>query len=277
MSEEKNSQSSRSSQGRPYSSVVLPTEDYIAEMTIAAQRLSDSQFFFSEQRLAQLFDIESWPEEEQEHDVDDFKEGSDSDREPPPEPAPRCSYCPPSPGTTGQPNLVDNFATHIFSENSIPDQRFSADVAMHMSRLSALSTGSARFSSSRDGDEDGFGGEGASDVTPTPDSPTSSCKNPNSARLSVLSQLTDIPSSRCSYATSSLPSVLSDLAGEMGAIPDLLTDDDDGPGPLVWGDDQVNWQERCLELELSLQRFRDQAGKIRELLREKVSDFFKIF
>ena len=35
--------------------------------------------------------------------------------------------------------------------------------------------------------------------------------------------------------------------------------------------DPVNWQERCIELEMSLQRFRDQAGKIRGLLREKVS------
>lgn len=36
-------------------------------------------------------------------------------------------------------------------------------------------------------------------------------------------------------------------------------------------DAPVNWPERCMELELSLQRFRDQAGKIRGLLREKVS------
>lgn len=40
------------------------------------------------------------------------------------------------------------------------------------------------------------------------------------------------------------------------------------------GDPGVNWEERCLELEMSLQRFRDQAGKIRGLLREKVGDTF---
>jgi len=36
-------------------------------------------------------------------------------------------------------------------------------------------------------------------------------------------------------------------------------------------DPTVAWQTRCVELEWSLQRFRDQAQSIRELLREKVS------
>ncbi len=42
--------------------------------------------------------------------------------------------------------------------------------------------------------------------------------------------------------------------------------------PYAYGDPNggTNWEERCLELEMSLQRFRDQAGKIRGLLREKV-------
>jgi hypothetical protein len=35
------------------------------------------------------------------------------------------------------------------------------------------------------------------------------------------------------------------------------------------------WQSRCAELEWSLQRFRDQAQNIRELLREKVSQAAK--
>ena len=39
-------------------------------------------------------------------------------------------------------------------------------------------------------------------------------------------------------------------------------------------DPNINWEERCMELEMSLQRFRDQAGKIRGLLREKVSQNF---
>ena len=277
MSEGNGNEGCRSS-SRPYSTA-LPTRDYLTEMTRAAQRLSDSQFFFSEQRLSQLFDIDAWAEDEPEESVDDLRDG-ENDREPPPEPAPRSSYCPPSPDRSGQAASVNDFSSHIFSPPSHADeQRFSADVAMHMSRLSGISAGSARFSTSHDGDEDdedAYGVEIAgSDVTPTPDSPTSCHPTANSSRMSILSQLTDIASSRCSYATSSLPSVLSDLAGEMGGVADLLTDDDDGPGPpLVWGDEQVNWQERCLELELSLQRFRDQAGKIRELLREKVSDFY---
>ncbi|XP_076358962.1 uncharacterized protein CG43867-like [Tachypleus tridentatus] len=37
-------------------------------------------------------------------------------------------------------------------------------------------------------------------------------------------------------------------------------------------DNAINWQERCHELEYSLQRFRDQATRIRELLKEKLED-----
>jgi hypothetical protein len=32
----------------------------------------------------------------------------------------------------------------------------------------------------------------------------------------------------------------------------------------------INWQERCLELQLELHRFRHQAGRVRDMLREKV-------
>jgi len=38
---------------------------------------------------------------------------------------------------------------------------------------------------------------------------------------------------------------------------------------------ESEWQARCIELELALQRFRDQAQNIRELLREKVRHFFQ--
>ncbi|XP_037073458.1 pleckstrin homology domain-containing family H member 1-like [Pollicipes pollicipes] len=65
---------------------------------------------------------------------------------------------------------------------------------------------------------------------------------------------------RMSVSTaSSLPSVLSDLAE--AEFPDT---------PFVWTSDEVNWQERCLELELSLQRFKEQAGRIRSMLRDKL-------
>ncbi|XP_067143938.1 uncharacterized protein CG43867-like isoform X2 [Centruroides vittatus] len=43
----------------------------------------------------------------------------------------------------------------------------------------------------------------------------------------------------------------------------------------AWNENErsvVDWQERCIELEGSLQRFRDQAAQIRELLREKLAD-----
>uniref|UniRef100_A0A2M4CJB4 Putative agap001934-pa-like protein n=1 Tax=Anopheles darlingi TaxID=43151 RepID=A0A2M4CJB4_ANODA len=34
---------------------------------------------------------------------------------------------------------------------------------------------------------------------------------------------------------------------------------------------EINWQERCLELQLELHRSRNQAGRVRDMLREKVS------
>ena len=35
---------------------------------------------------------------------------------------------------------------------------------------------------------------------------------------------------------------------------------------------EAEWQARCIELELALQKFRDQAHNIRKLLRDKVSN-----
>lgn len=42
-------------------------------------------------------------------------------------------------------------------------------------------------------------------------------------------------------------------------------------GSGVVGPASVDWQQRCVALEMQLLRFRIQAGKIRELLAEKVS------
>ncbi|CAG4961700.1 unnamed protein product [Colias eurytheme] len=36
-------------------------------------------------------------------------------------------------------------------------------------------------------------------------------------------------------------------------------------------EDSVNWQERCLELQLELHRSRHQATRVRDMLRDKVS------
>lgn len=36
----------------------------------------------------------------------------------------------------------------------------------------------------------------------------------------------------------------------------------------------VNWQERCLELQLELHRSRNQATRVRDMLRDKVGQFF---
>ncbi|XP_066982425.1 uncharacterized protein CG43867 isoform X7 [Macrobrachium rosenbergii] len=268
---------------RPYSHVIQSSA-YPHDVGMSSHRLSDSRFFFSERRLSQLFNVDAWTEEG-EVPGNDFGEEDDRNRDPPPEPAPRASYCQPSPGTPGDaiPQPADPHYPGSRREPSIYstlssgvhlDPRFSAEVALDMARLSTLSGGSGRFSSGRmdeDEDEDTYVGGNNGDVTPTPGSP-GSCRGSRSisSRYSQLSALTDSLASSCHR--SSLPSVLSELAGEVDGVADLLTDEDEalGPGPLVWaGDEVVNWQERCLELELSLQRFRDQAGKIRELLREK--------
>ena len=38
---------------------------------------------------------------------------------------------------------------------------------------------------------------------------------------------------------------------------------------------EINWQERCLELQLELHRTKSQASRIRDMLRDKVSNFYK--
>lgn len=41
--------------------------------------------------------------------------------------------------------------------------------------------------------------------------------------------------------------------------------------------EELNWQERCLELQLELHRSRSQATRVRDMLREKVSPFILLF
>ncbi|XP_037790043.1 translation initiation factor IF-2-like [Penaeus monodon] len=190
---------------RPYSHVI-PATSYAHDM--ASHRLSDSRFFFSERRLSQLFNVDAWTEEGEEGQADDFADDEDAGHDPPPEPAPRASYCPPSPGTPGDavpqapsdaPYAGARREPSIYSTLSSGchlDPRFSAEVALDMARLSTLSGGSGRFSTGRleDEDEDGYGGGNNGDVTPTPGSP-GSCRGSHSvsSRYSQLSTLTDFP------------------------------------------------------------------------------------
>jgi hypothetical protein len=51
-------------------------------------------------------------------------------------------------------------------------------------------------------------------------------------------------------------------------VQDLLSED------VVDDEDGINWQERSLELELALERFRDHAVRLRDIFTEKVSVFF---
>lgn len=52
---------------------------------------------------------------------------------------------------------------------------------------------------------------------------------------------------------------------------DVLESGRAGAGSVV-GAGSVDWQKRCVALEMQLLRFRLQAGKIRELLAEKVRE-----
>lgn len=44
-------------------------------------------------------------------------------------------------------------------------------------------------------------------------------------------------------------------------------------GVVVGGIETINWQEKCLELQLELHRSRTQATRTRDMLREKVGNF----
>ncbi|XP_058115979.1 uncharacterized protein CG43867 [Anopheles coustani] len=45
-----------------------------------------------------------------------------------------------------------------------------------------------------------------------------------------------------------------------------------GPGGYLHHQPEINWQERCLELQLELHRSRNQAGRVRDMLRDKLSE-----
>ena len=248
--------------------------------------------FFSERRLSQLFDVDSWIEEDSLNGL----EGEDNGREPPPEPAPRASYCPPSPPTSHyaaiarQLNPYHNPDVHyptlfanpeLYPELSPSDgsePRFSGEFNnADLSRLSALSSGSSRFSSAMYGKTRDDGGrkpscpddgsdecDGPGDMTPTPCSPNRKANHPSDGGASSGSYA----ERKSNSGGVSLPSLLSELGQQ-------LEDE-------VWVAEEeqatkVDWQDRCLELEMSLQKFRDHAGKIRSMLHEKVSSIMFFF
>ena len=126
----------------------------------------------------------------------------------------------------------------------------------------------------------------------------------NHARYSTLSDSRMSTSSQGADSTPSANSVLSDslLVQSADSLPETTctagtnlplgssgssgsTDDGDGglnglnglSSPqkknetMMRPNSEAEWQARCIELELALQKFRDQAHNIRKLLRDKVS------
>jgi len=102
------------------------------------------------------------------------------------------------------------------------------------------------------------------------------------SRMSTSSQAESTPSAN-SVLSDSCPTMKADFeARDEPDEPDIIWPDvedrlEDQPKPK----NESEWQARCVELELALQRFRDQAQNIRELLREKVrteaaSNLFKV-
>lgn len=85
---------------------------------------------------------------------------------------------------------------------------------------------------------------------------------PRSSRLSdPLSRLSDLaPGSSCSSWSGSAP-----------GSPRLPPRRPSPSPPLP----RVDWQERCMDLQLELHRFRHQAANVRDMLKDKVSDFFR--
>ncbi|KAK9875687.1 hypothetical protein WA026_009483 [Henosepilachna vigintioctopunctata] len=86
--------------------------------------------------------------------------------------------------------------------------------------------------------------------------------------LSRLGELT-----RLSHSTPSSPRLLPrrNRDGSSGGLPLVSGFDVVESGPSRSGESgAVNWQERCLELQLELHRSRAQATRSRDMLREKV-------
>ena len=100
------------------------------------------------------------------------------------------------------------------------------------------------------------------------------------SRMSTSSQAESTPSAN-SVLSDSCPTMKAEFEGrdevdEQELLwPDVEDRLEDQPQPK----NESEWQARCVELEMALQRFRDQAQNIRELLREKVGHFkyFKTF
>lgn len=95
-----------------------------------------------------------------------------------------------------------------------------------------------------------------------------------------LSRLTEYTHPQLSHSTPGSPRLLPRRARVTQPIPPqppprphAVLDSLDQECHLVWHPDtssHVNWQERCLELQLELHRSRSQATRVRDMLRDKV-------
>ncbi|CAG0915647.1 unnamed protein product [Notodromas monacha] len=97
-------------------------------------------------------------------------------------------------------------------------------------------------------------------------------------------RMSDYDQRASTASSSSIHSVLSDFAGDLEEViaspnsscwallsstKDVATMFGESSGKNA-DDGSVDWQERCLEMELALERFRDHTGKVRDLFNEKV-------
>ena len=103
-----------------------------------------------------------------------------------------------------------------------------------------------------------------------------------------MSGLSDYEHRASTASSSSIHSVLSDFAGELEEViaspntsswalwsntKDIasLFAEPQVPRGVNGDGDSIDWRERCLELEMALERFRDHTGKVRDVFNEKVS------
>ncbi|KFB40773.1 AGAP001934-PA-like protein [Anopheles sinensis] len=115
---------------------------------------------------------------------------------------------------------------------------------------------SPRLMSRRNGSGGGGGGPGGSKPPPIPQKPSAAyIANPSLVALDC-----DAP---WPPFTSLGPDPLSMAEGHHHG---------GGPGGYLHHQPEINWQERCLELQLELHRSRNQAGRVRDMLREKTPE-----
>ncbi|KAK9512543.1 hypothetical protein O3M35_000944 [Rhynocoris fuscipes] len=77
----------------------------------------------------------------------------------------------------------------------------------------------------------------------------------------------------CSDGSSGLGDPLARLS-DLGSCSSWSGSPPGSPRPISDHEDEIDWEQRCLELQLELQKYKLHASKIRDLLKDKVRIYF---